>query len=79
MVSPPGKTHGLIDGLSTGCQSSEALMPRNTPSDLTSPTARRRLRPLPKSAIYWVTIAEGQHLGYRKAAEDPAPGGLVCT
>lgn len=44
-------------------------MSRNSPTDLTSPTARRRLRPLPKSAIYWVTVAEGQHLGYRKTAE----------
>jgi integrase len=39
--------------------------------DLTSPAARRRLRPLPKSAIYWVTVAEGQHLGYRKYADGP--------
>lgn len=39
--------------------------------DLTSPTARRRLKPLPKSAVYWVTVAEGQHLGYRKTADGP--------
>lgn len=46
-------------------------MSSNSLPDLTSPTARRRLRPLPKSAVYWVTIAEGQHLGYRKTAEGP--------
>jgi integrase len=46
-------------------------VPQNAPHDLTSPTARRRLRPLHKSAAYWVTIAEGQHLGYRKIAESP--------
>lgn len=46
-------------------------MSRTAPVDLTSPTARRRLRPLPKSAIHWVTVAEGQHLGYRKTLEGP--------
>jgi len=44
-------------------------MPRKSLSvDLSSPTARRRLQPLPKSAIYWLTLAEGHHLGYRKPA-----------
>jgi len=46
-------------------------MAQNASWDLTSPTARRRLRPLHKSAAYWVTVAEGQHLGYRKIAEGP--------
>ncbi len=46
-------------------------MAHNTTVDLTSLTARRRLQPLPKSAVYWVTVAEGQHLGYRKIADGP--------
>lgn len=46
-------------------------MAKNAPFDLTSPTARRRLKPLPSSAVYWVTVAEGQHLGYRRIPEGP--------
>jgi len=46
-------------------------MLRKSAPDLTSPTCRRRLRPLPKSAIHWVTVAEGHHLGYRKTTEGP--------
>lgn len=46
-------------------------MAQNAPFDITSPTARRRLKPLPKSAVYWVTVAEGQHLGYRRIPEGP--------
>ena len=46
-------------------------MAPKTTYDLTSPTARRRLQPLHKAEVHWVTIAEGQHLGYRKPAEGP--------
>jgi integrase len=33
--------------------------------DLSTPTARRRLKPLKRSLPYWRFVAEGRHLGYR--------------
>jgi len=47
-------------------------MPRRTrDSDLSTPTARRRLKAKPNRAPYYRSVAQGQFLGYRKSKKRP--------
>lgn len=47
-------------------------MPRSPrESDLSSPTARRRLKPKPNRTPYWRSISDGRFLGYRPALNGP--------
>lgn len=47
-------------------------MPRKSrDTDLSTPTARRRLKPKPNRAPYYRSVAQGQFLGYRKTKTGP--------